>query len=98
MDLALRVVQSVLTSALQSVDEVCVVKPLYCSRWMDGWMDGCGACMEGHSELMNGKQVSPDTYTSSIFHGALVGAHCCWFTLAIPCEYFPYPSLHGPKP
>jgi hypothetical protein len=62
MDLALRVVQSVLTSALQSVDEVCVVKPLYCSRWMDG----CGACMEVHSELMNGKKVSPDTYTSSI--------------------------------
>jgi len=37
---------------------------------MDGWMDGWGVCMsramEGHSELMNGKKVSPDTYTSSI--------------------------------
>jgi ribosomal protein L24E len=40
MDLSLQVVQSVLTSALQSVDELCVVKPLYCSRWMDGWMGG----------------------------------------------------------
>ncbi len=53
MDLALQVVQSVLTSALQSVDEVCVVKPLYCSRWMGGWMDGGYVCPEQWKDILS---------------------------------------------
>jgi hypothetical protein len=37
---------------------------------MDGWGVCMSRAMEGHSELMNGTKVSPDTYTLSIFHGA----------------------------